>query len=225
MHHSPQVLLLMPSTTYHASDFMRAAERLGVPITVGTDGSQALQELAPGSTITLDFDDLAGASAAVAELDRRFPIGAVVAVDDETTALAAAVAETLGLAHNPLEAVVPTRSKLSLRRALSAAGLPSPWHRVIDLGPGFTSRDGEERASRVEIAVREALAGTGDSGDEISFPCVLKPTFLAASRGVIRADDVAVGRRPKRSIDFNFLDICQRIQIVDSAAANNSDYF
>ena len=47
----------------------------------------------------------------------------------------------------------------------------------------------------MEIAVREALAGTGDSGDEISFPCVLKPTFLAASRGVIRADDADGFRR------------------------------
>ncbi len=190
----------MPSTTYHASDFVRAAERLGVPVTVGTDGSQVLQEQLPGSTITLDFDDLAGASAEVAKLHRRFPIGAVVAADDETTALAAAVAETLGLAHNPLEAVLPTRSKLSLRRALDAAGLPSPRYRVIDLGPGFTSRDGEERTLRVENAVREALDGAGDSADGVSFPCVLKPTFLSASHGVIRADDAGGFRRAARRI-------------------------
>lgn len=190
----------MPSTTYHASDFLRAAERLGVPVTVGTDGSQAFQELVPGSTITLDFDDLAGASAEVAEFHRRFPIGAVVAADDETTALAATVAETLGLAHNPLEAVLPTRSKLSLRRALDAAGLPSPRYRVIDLGPGFTSRDDEERTSRVETAVREALDEAGDSADGVSFPCVLKPTFLSASRGVIRADDADGFRRAARRI-------------------------
>ena len=69
----------MPSTTYHASDFLRAAERIGVPVTVGTDGSQAFHELVPGSTITLDFDDLAGAGAEVAAFHRRFPIGAVVA--------------------------------------------------------------------------------------------------------------------------------------------------
>ncbi len=75
----------MPSTTYHASDFVRAAARLGVPVTVGTDGSQVFQELVPGSTITLDFDDLAAARTAVAEFHRCFPIGAVVAADDETT--------------------------------------------------------------------------------------------------------------------------------------------
>ncbi len=196
----PRVLLLMPSTTYHAADFMRAAARLGVPVTVGTDGSQAFQDLVPGSTITLDFGDLAGASAAVVELHRRFPIGAVVAADDETTALAAAVAEPLGLAHNPLEAVLPTRSKLSLRRVLDAAGLPSPGYRVLDLGPEFTSRDVAERTSRVETAVREALEGAGDDAEGVSFPCVLKPTFLAASRGVIRADDAGGFRRAARRI-------------------------
>ena len=189
----------MPSTTYHASDFLRAAEQIGVPVTVGTDASQAFQELVPGSTITLDFDDLAGASAEVAAFHRRFPIGAVVAADDETTTLAAAVAETLGLAHNPVEAVLPTRSKLSLRRVLDAAGLPSPRYQVIDLGRGFTSRDPEERTSRVETAVRKTLDGARDS-DGVSFPCVLKPTFLSASRGVIRADDADGFRRAARRI-------------------------
>lgn len=179
----------MPSTTYHASDFVRAAERLRVTVTVGTDVKQALQELAPGSTIALDFNDLTGASAEVAEFHRRFPVDAVVAADDETTALAAAVARTLGLPHNPLEAVFPTRSKLRLRRALANACLPSPRYRVIDLGPGFTSRNSEERTSRLETTVRRMLDRPGDSDDGVSFPCVLKPTFLSASRGVIRADD------------------------------------
>ena len=189
----------MPSTTYHASDFLRAAERIGVPVTVGTDGSQAFQELVPGSTITLDFDDLAGAGDEVAAFHRRFPIGAVVAADDETATLAATVAENLGLAHNPVEAVLPTRSKLSLRRVLNDAGLPSPRYQVIDLGPGFTSRDAEERTSRVKTAVRKALNDALDSNG-ISFPCVLKPTFLSASRGVIRADDADGFRRAARRI-------------------------
>lgn len=177
-----RVLLLMPTNTYHATDFVDAAERLGVAVTVGTNGSQALQALTPGSTLTLDFDDLDGATAAIEELNREFPIDAVVATDDETTALAAAAATALDLPHNPLEAVLPTRSKLSLRRALVGAGLPSPAYRVLDLGEGFADHGRPERVARMKTASAAAL-------ETMSFPCVLKPTFLSASRGVIRADD------------------------------------
>ena len=179
----------MPSTTYHASDFVQATERLSVAMTVGTDGQQALQEIAPGSTITLDFKDLVGASATVEEFHRRFPVDAVVATDDETTVLGATVSEALGLAHNPVEAVLLTRSKLNLRRALDDARLPSPGYQVVDLGSGFASRSKKERISRLDTAVQEVLKSAGNSADGISFPCVLKPTFLSASRGVIRADD------------------------------------
>ena len=108
---------------------------------------------------------------------------AVVGADDEATALAAAAAGALGLPHNPLDAVLATRSKRALRQVLTDAGLPSPGYRVLDLGPGFAEADAEKRATAQQRAARETL----DAG--IAFPCVLKPTFLSASRGVIRADD------------------------------------
>ena len=184
----------MPSTTYHASDFIEAAGRLGVDVTVGTDASQALQEVVPGSTVTLDFDDLPGATAEVAAFHQRFPIDAVVAADDEPTALAAAVAATLGLPHNPVDAVLPTRSKRRLRRALAEAGLPSPSYRELDLGEGFADQPRPERSARVKAAAAAALA------EGLSFPCVLKPTFLSASRGVIRADDEIEFRAAARRI-------------------------
>ena len=38
-----RVLLLMPTNTYHAADFVNAAEHLGVDVSVGTNGSQALR--------------------------------------------------------------------------------------------------------------------------------------------------------------------------------------
>jgi len=188
-----RVLLLMPTNTYHAADFVNAAEHLGVDVSVGTNGSQALQALTPGSTLTLDFDDLDGATAAIEDFHGGFPLDAVVATDDETTALAAAAATALELPHNPLDAVLPTRSKLSLRRALEGAGLPSPAYRVLDLGDGFEDQGRPERAARVKTATAAALG-------EVSFPCVLKPTFLSASRGVIRADDAVEFRAAAQRI-------------------------
>lgn len=190
-----RVLLLMPTNTYHAADFVAAAERLGVAVTVGTNGSQALQTLTPGSTLTLDFGDTEGAREAIEEFHRSYPIGAVVATEDETTALAASVGTALGLPHNPFEAVSSTRSKLSLRQALAQEGLPSPTFHVLDLGDGFADAGGPERDRRV----REATAALG-AHQALSFPCVLKPTFLSASRGVIRADDDIEFRAAARRI-------------------------
>ena len=178
-----RALLLMSTSTYHAADFIEAAGHLDIAITVGVNGTQALQEKTPGSTLTLNFQDIVGATQRIREFAENFPVHAVVAAEDETTALAAAVAGALGLPHNPVESVLVTRSKRSLRRALAAADLPSPGYHVLDLGRGFARAD---EASRTTAGVRTAAAAL-DEG--ILFPCVLKPTFLAASRGVIRADD------------------------------------
>jgi biotin carboxylase len=58
------------------------------------------------------------------------------------------------------------RDKALLRRLLDVAGVPNPRSRVF-----HTAEDPSE------------------TGRTVGYPCVLKPTFLAASRGVIRADD------------------------------------
>jgi biotin carboxylase len=190
-----RVLLLMPTTTYHAADFVDAAAALGVGVTVGTNGSQALQEQTPGSTLTLDFNDLDGSVAAIEALHRDYPLAAVVAADDETTALAAAAAGALGLPHNPLDAVLPTRSKLSLRGTLADHGFASPAFRVLNLGAGFADQPHPERDARLKAALTAMLETNG-----VPFPCVLKPTFLSASRGVIRADDEVEFRAAARRI-------------------------
>ncbi|MGD8330399.1 MAG: ATP-grasp domain-containing protein [Acidobacteriota bacterium] len=190
-----RALLLMPTTTYHAADFVDAAAALGVSVTVGTNGSQALQEQTPGSTLTLDFNDLEGSVAAIEALHRNYPLSAVVAADDETTALAAAAAGALGLPHNPLEAVLPTRSKLSLRGTLADHGFASPAFRVLNIGAGFADQPRPERDARLKAAIATML-----ESERVPFPCVLKPTFLAASRGVIRADDEVEFRAAARRI-------------------------
>ena len=176
-----RVLLLMPTSTYHAHDFLAAAARLQLDVTVGTNGTQALQEFVPGSALTLDFTDVCASSAAIVDFAAEFPIDGVVAAEDETTALAATCAAALGIAHSPIEAVLTTRNKVFLREALAAAGLPSPGFAVVDL----------RRALRLP--------------PHLSFPCVLKPTFLSASRGVIRADTAAefdaAARRIARILD------------------------
>jgi biotin carboxylase len=161
-----RVLLLMPTTSYRARDFIDAAERLGIEVIVGTDRRQALENVLPGHTLTLDFADPQGRLGAILELDREKPLGAVIGVDDETTVMAALTSEALGLPHNPVASARAARDKYETRRAFAAAGLRGPRFERVSL-----------RASP------EIVAG------EVGYPCVLKPTFLSASRGVLRADD------------------------------------
>ena len=59
-----RILLLMPSTTYRAHDFMEAARKRGVEIVIGTDRRQALADATQQRVLPLDFLD---ADAAVRE--------------------------------------------------------------------------------------------------------------------------------------------------------------
>lgn len=161
------VLLVMRTRTYRAKAFLRAAERVGLDVTVATEREQPLARLAPGSSIALDFADPRHAQQQAREFAAEHPIDAVIGVDDDTAVLAAQVADALGLPHNPVEAVKAARYKDVMRLALSEAdGVLSPsfWLLSIDEDPA-------------EFAARAP------------YPLVLKPLSLAASRGVIRAND------------------------------------
>lgn len=160
-----RLLLLLPSTSYRAADFLIAAEHLGVAVVVGSNERQALESVAPGRTLTLDFTDLKGATEKVVEFAEEYPFDAVVSADEEALVLAAAISEALSLPHNPLSATVAAKDKHRLREVLSAASLPTPPSQLF-------STDGPP----------ETLS------QKIFYPCVLKPTFLSASRGVIRAN-------------------------------------
>jgi biotin carboxylase len=168
----PRVLLLLPTTTYRAPDFLEAARRLGVDVTVASEEPSTLEAWNPEGLLSLDFREPAASARKVAELAKRLPIDAVLGVDDDTTVAAAAISREIGLPGHPPEAAAVARDKALLRRALTAAGVPTPRARTfpLDRGPSGPAAD-------------------------VPYPCVLKPTFLAASRGVIRADDPASFRR------------------------------
>ncbi|HKA35338.1 MAG TPA: ATP-grasp domain-containing protein [Thermoanaerobaculia bacterium] len=162
----PRVLLLLPTRSYRIPDFLEAAGKLGVEVTVASEEASAVEGLHPEGLLTLDFRDPAGAARRAAEFAGKHPIRAVVGVDEDTAVAAAVIARELGLPSNPVQAVAAARHKPTMRGLLAEAGVPSPASRVFD-----RRSEGPESASK-----------------QVRFPCVLKPTFLAASRGVIRAD-------------------------------------
>jgi len=163
-----RVLLLMTSTTYRAAAFLAAAGRLGVEVTVGTDRPQALAGLNPAGHLTLDYGDPEGAARFVSAYGAQHPLHAVVAADDDGALIAALAARALGLRHHPPDGVRAARDKLLTRTRLATAGLPAPWFEA--LAPG---------------------ADPAAAARRVRYPCVLKPRALAASRGVMRADDPA----------------------------------
>jgi biotin carboxylase len=162
----PRVLLLLPTTSYRIPDFLAAASKLGVDVTVASEEASTLEALNPDGLLTLDFGDLEACAARAAEFARGHEVGAVVGVDERTAVVAAAIAERLGLPHDPVAAIAAAGNKALLRECLARAGAPSPAHRLFDLGDD-----------------------PGAAAAAVRYPCVLKPTFLAASRGVIRAND------------------------------------
>jgi biotin carboxylase len=167
-----RVLLLLPSGTYKAPDFLAAAARLDVDVVVASDTEQTLAEAMGDRALVVDLADPPGAAGAIGALAARRPLDAVVAVDDQGVLVAALAAKDLGLAANDPEAVARTRNKAAMRAALVPAvadgRLRQPEFRVV--GPDD-----------------DAAAAAGDVG----CPVVVKPVSLSASRGVIRADDPA----------------------------------
>ncbi|MHB8682647.1 MAG: ATP-grasp domain-containing protein [Acidimicrobiales bacterium] len=165
-----RVLLLVPSATYRAGDFLQAARSLGVDVVVGTEQAHALSDLMGARSLEVPLADPTAAAAVVVAHDAAYPVDAVIAVDDGGAEAAAAAAEQLGLRHNPPDAVASARDKLRMRRRLAAAEVPQPAFAVL-----------APQAGRSEL---EAAT------DDVGFPCVVKPTKLSGSQGVLRADDL-----------------------------------
>ena len=162
------VLLILPTSTYRAAEFVEAAEQLGAEITVASEDRPPLADNAGAAHVLIDCaSPEASAETIVAHADDH-PIDAIVAADDQGVEIAALAAGRLGLPHNPPYGVAATRNKVMLRRALARAEVPQPAFGVVNT------------AEEAEAAVAELGA-----------PAVLKPLGLSASQGVIRVDDPA----------------------------------
>lgn len=168
-----RVLLLLPTATYRATDFLRAAQHLDVEVVIGCDEPQALAAGMGDRAVVVAFDEPDSGASAVVALHERRPIDAVIAVDEQGVLAAATAAARLGFAHNPPDAVAATRDKAVSRHLFAAAGVPQP---------------------------RFAVTDDPDDIPDIGFPCVVKPVSLSASRGVIRADNPAAARSAARRV-------------------------
>lgn len=162
-----RVVLLIPSSTYRATDFVTAAGVLDLDLIVASDRRSALQAVIGDRAQVVPLDRPQQAADQLVALHERLEFDAVLGVDDQGVLAAGEVAERLGLPHARTSAVAATRDKHALRERLSAAGMTQPSFAL--------TADDESVVAAVE-AIRP--------------PCVLKPLGLSASRGVLRADSL-----------------------------------
>jgi phosphoribosylaminoimidazole carboxylase (NCAIR synthetase) len=159
------LLLLVSKKSYRAHDFLEAAQKIGVRVIVGSNHRQVLADLVPGNTLFLDFHHPEKSVREIVAFSRINPISTIVAAEDDGALLAAQASEALGLVSNSVESVRATRNKYLLRRILTESKILQPSFHLLSTK--------EDPALQVE---------------KISLPCVIKPLFLSASRGVMRAD-------------------------------------
>lgn len=163
---SKRLMLLTSKLGYQTRSFAEAARRVGADVLLGTDRCHRLDDPWGDAAIPLDFDHPREAAEMIAWRALKTPVDGVLALGDHPTLTAAHAARRLDLAFHSVEAVENCQTKLRQREVLGRAGLPVP----------------EFFAFRWDDPIKDAAA-------RASFPCVLKPLVLAASQGVIRADN------------------------------------
>jgi hypothetical protein len=163
-----RLLLLSTTTGYQTRAFGRAAGELGIEVVFATDRCHLLDDPWWDGAIPVRFHDERASVEAILLAARDRAFDGVLALGDRPAVLAAAAAEALGLPGHPRDAVVAARDKRLARSRFRAAGLPVPWTTSVAVGDD-------------PVAIAAGL----------SYPVVVKPTVLSASRGVMRADTPA----------------------------------
>lgn len=159
----PRAVVILPTTTYRAADFVRAAESLGVDLVVASEEAPPIDM--GDRYLQIDCSDPESAARQIAELGDRVPLDGIVAADDAGVVVAAIAGSKLGLVANDPTAAASTRDKSMMRSLLRRAEVPQPAFARLD---------------RVEEAIPLAR--------QIGYPLVIKPVARSASQGVLRVN-------------------------------------
>jgi biotin carboxylase len=161
-----RLLILASKLGYQTRGFAEAAEKLGVEVLCGTDRCHQLENPWGDHALALHFERPRAAAKEIARELHGSPPDAILALGDRATPTAAYAAQAFGIPGNSPESVEACRNKLRQRQVLSAAGVPVP----------------EFFAFSTAHEISHVLP-------RVKFPCVVKPLTLAASQGVVRANN------------------------------------
>jgi len=164
------ILLLAPHASYRLTPFVQAAKALQLQavIVVPVQGSVDNTVLVGQQGMVFDTTHPDAALDNILKLHQQQPILGVLGLDDAVLSLAVQVAELLALPHNPLSAVATASRKDLARKCLRDRGIRTPEFVDVDLDDA-------------ESIIPEWH----------DYPCVVKPVNMAASQGVIRADNAS----------------------------------
>jgi biotin carboxylase len=160
-----RLLILASKLGYQTRSFAEAAKSLGIDVVFASDRCHQLEDPWADGAIAVRFEEPEEAARRIVSQSLVRPVDGLIALGDRSTPTAAYTARALGFAYNSPQSVENCRSKLRQREILRDAGLPVP---------GFF-------AFRLDKRVEKILP-------RVQFPCVIKPLRLAASQGVIRAN-------------------------------------
>ncbi len=163
---SKRLLILASKLGYQTRSFAEAAKKLGVEVVFGTDRCHQLEDPWADGALPLHFEQPEQAAQSVVAQAQATPFAALLALGDRPTVTAAYAARALEITYNSPGSVEACRSKLRQREILRAAGLPVPEFFAFGRNEALTK------------VLRQ-----------VTFPCVVKPLSLAASQGVIRANN------------------------------------
>jgi len=160
---SKRLLLFAATTGYQIREFAHAGQRLGIDVTLATDRCGRMDDPWGDGALPVKFDHR---MMATLEALRGMRFDGVAAVGDGPAEAAAVAAEMLGVPFHLPAAARACRDKFLARQLYQAAGMRTPWF-------FRTALDGDPASSAARA----------------TYPCVLKPLGLSASRGVIRANN------------------------------------
>jgi ATP-grasp domain len=180
---TPRRLLLFTNKLgYQTRSFEEAAQKHVTEIIYVTDRCHQLEDPWGDRAIAVQFEAAQSAAVDVVAALHGKGVDGILALGDSPLVAAAYTARELGISYNHPASVEACRSKLRMREVFQQAGLKTPWFRVMNLDP----------------LPEPALLG-------ISYPCVLKPLSLSASRGVIRANNrdefIAAAQRIRKLLE------------------------
>lgn len=158
------VLLIAPSNSYRISPYLKAALALNLKTLLVSNSRYSLvPEVAQG--VTVDFTDQMQAQSIILESIADLDIKCVLATDDSCVSLSNQIAQHLGLTHNQASATILTQRKDLARKAAQGFGCNTPEYKVIE------------------------LQQSNQCSSSVTYPVVIKPLSLSASKGVIRANN------------------------------------
>ncbi|MDH5659408.1 MAG: ATP-grasp domain-containing protein [Gammaproteobacteria bacterium] len=159
-----RVLVIAPHGSYRTAPFLQAAKRLNLDVLIASQGEHSIvSDYARG--LHIDFSNEERAIDVILAEARNRNFTGIIGTDDATSELAAKVAAKLNLPHNPPQAVKIAQRKDLARLCLRTASINIPRFDVL--------------TTEIPLAQQET---------KVSFPAVIKPVALSASRGVIRVN-------------------------------------